>query len=63
MRTEGLFFLQFRDHFGVTAQVAAWPGSLMATLNLFMGWYNILLLLVSSLIDPSHTFLRSLFAI
>ncbi|BFZ00748.1 hypothetical protein BsWGS_03787 [Bradybaena similaris] len=36
-RAEGLFFLQFQSQFGASAQLAAWPGSLMSTVKLFMG--------------------------
>ncbi|XP_055868960.1 monocarboxylate transporter 12-B-like isoform X1 [Biomphalaria glabrata] len=36
-RSEGLFFLQYQERFGSSAQMTAWPMSLMSTLNFCMG--------------------------
>ncbi|CAG5124020.1 unnamed protein product [Candidula unifasciata] len=36
-RAEGLFFLQFQSKFGASAQLAAWPNSLLSTVRMFMG--------------------------
>uniref|UniRef100_A0A2C9L8S0 Major facilitator superfamily (MFS) profile domain-containing protein n=1 Tax=Biomphalaria glabrata TaxID=6526 RepID=A0A2C9L8S0_BIOGL len=37
-RSEGLFFLQYQERFGSSAQMTAWPMSLMSTLNFCMGF-------------------------
>ncbi|XP_059162386.1 monocarboxylate transporter 12-B-like [Physella acuta] len=36
-RSEGLFFLQYQERFHSSAQLTAWPSSLMSTVNFFMG--------------------------
>lgn len=36
-RSDGVFFLQFLQRFGQSAQLTSWPGSIMSTMNLCIG--------------------------
>ncbi|KAK3796025.1 hypothetical protein RRG08_013331 [Elysia crispata] len=37
MRTDGIYFLQFRSRFRESAQLTAWPGAMSLTIQSFMG--------------------------